>query len=108
MTIQEYQKQSTRTLNPTLNETEQIINMIMGMNGEVGELTDLFKKNMFQGHELHICQIIDELGDIMFYVVNLCNMLGVNMEDVLEYNVAKLQKRYPDGFSCEKSINREE
>lgn len=107
MTIREYQKQSTRTLNPTLNGTEQIINMIMGMNGEVGELTDLFKKNMFQGHELVTERVIEELGDIMFYIVNLCTMLDIKMEDVLDYNVEKLQKRYPDGFDRKRSINRE-
>lgn len=43
----------------------------------------------------------------MFYIVNLCTMLDIKMEDVLDYNVEKLQKRYPDGFDRKRSINRE-
>ena len=108
MTIREYQKQSTRTLNKELDATGQVINMIMGMNGEVGELTDLIKKNMFQGHDLYDSQVVDELGDIMFYIVNLCNILDIEMEHVLDYNISKLQKRYPNGFTKGDSINREE
>lgn len=108
MTIKEYQKLSTRTLNKDLEKGNQLVNMILGINGEVGELTDLFKKYWFQGHDLNRYWVVGELGDIMFYIINLCTLLGIDMEDVLETNVLKLRKRYPDGFSCEKSINREE
>ena len=42
----------------------------------------------------------------MFYICNLATLLDINMEDVLEKNVEKLNKRYKNGFSYKASIDR--
>lgn len=34
--------------------------------------------------------------------------LGITMDEVMQHNVEKLLRRYPNGFESEKSINREE
>ena len=106
MEIQEFQKLSIRTLNNSLSEKEQLANMVIGANCEFSEAGDSLKKYLFQGHELDKKHIEEELGDTMFYICNLATLLDINMEDVLEKNIEKLNKRYKNGFSYKASIDR--
>lgn len=108
MNITEYQEKSKRTLNTNLTNNELLSNMAMGISGETGEVIDHLKKYLYQGHDLQIDLIGEEIGDVMFYIANLCNLLEIDLKDVIEGNYNKLLKRYPDGFSKEKSINRGE
>ena len=50
----------------------------------------------------------EELGDMLWYLTWLCSECGFSLEYVARANIAKLQARYPDGFSVERSINRKE
>ena len=68
---------------------------------------DIVKKHLAQGHELDREHLIKELGDIAWYLAETATALDVDLEEVLIQNIEKLKKRYPDGFSTEKSINRE-
>ena len=106
MEIQEFQKLSVRTLNNSLSEKEQLANMVIGASCEFSEAGDSLKKYLFQGHELDKKHIEEELGDTMFYICNLATLLDINMEDVLEKNIEKLNKRYKNGFSYKASIDR--
>lgn len=106
MNLKEYQEKSKRTLNRDLTKHEQIDNMVYGIIGEAGEVVDLLKKTRFQGHTIDRDKLQEELGDVMFYVVNLCNILGFDLEEIIEGNYNKLLKRYPQGFDSERSINR--
>lgn len=107
MNIKEYQEKSTRTLNKKLIKDELLVNMIFGIVGETGEVVDLVKKFRFQGHKLDKEKLTEEIGDVMFYIANLCTLLDVDLEEVLEGNYNKLLKRYPEVFSEERSVNRE-
>lgn len=108
MTPNEYQKLAMTTLNPELNERDVLINGVMGLCGEAGEVIDLVKKHLAQGHELNREKMIDELGDVAWYLAEIATVLDVPLEDVLTRNIEKLKRRYPEGFSTEKSINRED
>ena len=59
-------------------------------------------------HELDTAELQKELGDVLWYAALACNALGVQMGDVMEANIAKLRRRYPEGFSAERSRNRGE
>ena len=107
MTINEYQKLAMTTLNPDLDKKDVLINGVMGLCGESGEVIDIVKKHLAQGHELDKEKIIKELGDVAWYMAEIATVLDVELEDVLAQNIEKLKKRYPEGFSTEKSINRE-
>ena len=104
----EYQKLAMKTLNPSLNKKEILVNGVMGLNGESGEVIDIVKKHMFQGHELDKDKIKKELGDVMWYVAEVCEALNLNLDEVMEGNIEKLRKRFKDGFTVNESINREE
>jgi NTP pyrophosphatase (non-canonical NTP hydrolase) len=79
----------------------------MGLCGESGEVIDIVKKHLAQGHALDREKIIKELGDVAWYMAEIATVLDVELEDVLVQNIEKLKKRYPEGFSTEKSVNRE-
>ncbi len=104
MNFNEYQKLALRTAN---KDKDLILNAALGLAGESGEVADLIKKHLFQGHELNKEKIIDELGDILWYIAIMAEGLGVEMEVIPTHNIDKLRKRYPNGFEAERSINRE-
>lgn len=106
MLVNKYQEETKRTLNTKLTDKELLSNMALGIAGEGGEITDIIKKHLYQGHELNQFDLFEEVGDILWYISNLCNVSGFTMEDVMNYNIAKLKKRFPEGFSEERSINR--
>ena len=103
MTIDEYQKLAMTTLNPSLSPKDILINGVMGLCGEAGEAIDLVKKHLSQGHELNRAQLIQELGDVAWYLAETATALDVSLEEVLCLNIEKLRKRYPQGFDQERS-----
>ena len=107
MKANEYQKLAMVTKNPDLNGRELLINSVMGLCGESGEVIDLVKKHVSHGHSLNREKLIDELGDVAWYLAECATALDVTLEEVLLHNIEKLKKRYPEGFSSERSINRE-
>lgn len=108
MDINEYQKLAMRTLNPEIDKKELILNASMGLCGESGEVIDLVKKHLFQGHDLDEKVLIKELGDVAWYLAEAATALNVNLSEILEKNIKKLENRFPDGFNSNRSINRGE
>ena len=108
MTINEYQKLAMTTLNPALEKKDILINGVMGLCGESGEAIDIVKKWLAQGHELDRDKLAKELGDIAWYLAETAYALDLPLEDILRGNIEKLARRYPEGFSEERSIFRTE
>lgn len=106
MNINEYQNKVLRTFNQSNEVKENILQCLLGLNGEVGEVTDLFKKHFFQGHHLEPKSLNEEIGDVMWYIANLCNSLELDLSRILENNLSKLKLRYPEGFSEQASKER--
>lgn len=63
---------------------------------------------MHHGHPLNKEKIAEELGDVAWYLALGCELLGYDLETILQMNVDKLHKRYPDGFDPDRSLHREE
>ncbi len=106
MQADEYQKKALTTAS-RMTEDDMVLNGALGLNGEAGEVADHIKKVRFQGHAMDKAHLADELGDILWYIAVMSEGLGYTLSEVMEMNVAKLKKRYPNGFEVEKSINRE-
>ena len=88
---------------------DMVLNGVLGLAGESGECCDIVKKNRFQGHELNKEHLIEELGDVMWYIAETASGLGVTLEEVAQYNLDKLHKRYHGNhFNKEDSIHRNE
>ena len=106
MTINEYQRLAMKTLNPELSQKDMLINGVMGLCGESGEAIDIVKKHLHQGHELDKKKLAAELGDIAWYLAETAYALDIPLEDIFRGNLDKLKRRYPEGFTAERSINR--
>lgn len=83
-----------------------IINGLFGLSGEVGELTDMVKKWIFHEKELDEDHAKKELGDVMWYIAMTCESFGWSLDEIMQMNIDKLKKRYPDGFDTERANNR--
>ena len=106
MNVNEYQELAMTTLNPELNKKDVLINSVMGLCGESGEAIDIVKKWLAQGHELDKERLSKELGDIAWYLAEAATALDLSLEQILQANIDKLKKRYPDGFDFKRSIVR--
>ncbi len=85
-----------------------VLNGVLGLSGESGECADIVKKHLFQGHEMNKDKLKDELGDVLWYVALTAKGLGLTLEDIAQYNIEKLSKRYPTGhFRVEDSRHRQ-
>lgn len=107
-TLDRYQMEALRTAANSTDKDFRMMVVTLGLAGEVGEVADHVKKVQGHGHELDEDHLIEELGDILWYVANLADVLNVSMSEVATRNISKLKARYPEGFSSERSINRED
>ncbi len=106
MDVNDYQKRAMSLLNPELSRKDVLLNGVMGLCGESGEAIDIVKKWFAQGHELDKEHLIKELGDIAWYLAETATALDVDLATVLQGNLDKLNKRYPEGFDAHRSIVR--
>ena len=92
-------------------ETSRLLTACIGLSGEVGEFNDIVKKCIFQGKEMDedtVAKLKSELGDVMWYIAQGCIALNTDIEELIDINTAKLEKRYPGGFDEFRSENRAE
>lgn len=109
MTINEYQTAALRTAQTgKLTVNELLLNAALGLCGESGEVADIVKKHRFQGHDLDIEHIAKELGDVAWYLAVGAYAIGLDLESIFRMNKEKLEARYPDGFSADRSLHRAE
>ena len=107
LTLNDYQRMARRTAG-NKRKSDKMEEALFGLAGEVGELCDHYKKFKHQGHDIDYDHMAEEAGDVMWYLAEIADALGITMEDIARRNIDKLIKRYPDGFDPERSRNREE
>ena len=105
MYFAEYQALARRTQNPDISKDKKLKHALCGLMSEVGEIASHFQKEE-QGHKLVTSEVAMEMGDVLWFVAELCDVLGYDMETVAKWNIEKLKERYPAGFSAEASIHR--
>lgn len=104
ITANDYQRAAMRTAGD--DEESYLLNGVMGLCGESGEVIDLVKKHLYQGHELDHVKIVEELGDVLWYCALIAEAVGATLSEVMTSNIDKLKERYPEGFDKARSVNR--
>lgn len=106
-TLNRYQLEALRTaaMSPDWDFRKLIFGL--GITGEAGEVADLIKKEVGHGHEPNIDKMRDELGDVLWYLACLADTYGLSLSEIATRNIDKLKARYPEGFSTDRSVNRE-
>lgn len=107
MEYQEYKDKAQRTLALMPNELDNNLHMILGMQTEAAELSDVFKKHLAYGKDIDWVNIKEEIGDLMWYIANFCNLNDIDLEEVMETNINKLRARFPKKFTQENALNRD-
>lgn len=107
MEMNEYQKMAARTINPELSHEEAVMHAVLGLNSEAGEIAGIFQKK-FQGHEVDKDHLTKEMGDVLWFLAELCTEMDISLTRVGMENIVKLKKRFPNGFESIKSLNRAE
>ena len=89
----------------------RLLTAVIGMQSETGEFAEIVKKCVFQGKELDESvkfHLKRELGDIIWYWAQGVMSLGLTPSEIIEENINKLEKRYPNGFETIRSEHRAE
>ena len=105
-----------RTFNSKDSPTLDLVHCALGLSGEAGEVVDLIKKSVFYGDDT-TSELVDvklpvlntevkhklknEIGDVIYYLQGICDIVGLSLEECMEANIDKLYKRFPDKFSRE-------
>jgi NTP pyrophosphatase (non-canonical NTP hydrolase) len=80
----------------------------LGLNGEAGEVAEKVKKFYRDGTEIDKKALVKELGDVLWYLTAISNLIGVGLEEVMEVNYEKLLKRRATDTLHGSGDNREE
>ncbi len=107
MNTNQYQLKAARTLPNLSSQLMDDLHMILGMQTEVAELADAYKKAIAYNKPLDEVNIKEEIGDTLWYIANMCNLHGWSMEDIMDVNIKKLETRYPEKFTEEKALVRD-
>jgi NTP pyrophosphatase (non-canonical NTP hydrolase) len=107
MDLKTYAEKASKTNAVLGDKLTNNLHMILGLVTEVGELSDVFKKWLAYKREIDWINVQEEIGDLMWYIINFCTINGFDLEKILEQNIAKLEARYPDKFTEERATNRD-
>ena len=95
MTLDEYQRAASRTLNPRLNDQEKLLDAAAGIAEEAGEVLAHVRKHLYQGRDLNREKLAEELGDVLWCVAAVATMCNLELSSVAHQNQQKLAARHP-------------
>ena len=84
-------------VNEMTEEDAHLLHMAVGVSGEAGELLDAIKKAVIYRKTMDTDNVREEIGDCLFYLQGMCNAIGYSLEQAMQDNMDKLNKRYSSG-----------
>ena len=104
--IEEFEKHVDILFSKPEDKVGKLLHASVGVAGEAGELLDSIKKHWIYGADLDKENILEECGDLLFYVTACLLHSGFTLREAMEHNVEKLRKRYPEGYTDQAARNR--
>lgn len=98
MDANEYQRVASKTMQFEKGDENARAISLLGLSGEIGELSTEYKKDIRDGDKYKIFRekIIEELGDILWYISTLATLENIELNDILDKNIEKTQERWHD------------
>ncbi len=90
-----------------LGKNLDILHAAMGLSTESGEFLDAIKRQIFYGTELDEVNLVEEIGDILWYCQLALESVGSSFAEAREKNINKLEARYPDKYRDKDAKNRD-
>jgi NTP pyrophosphatase (non-canonical NTP hydrolase) len=101
MNLKEYQELAKKTAKKDFKtEKEEILTWGCGISGEAGDVASCIKKTFMHNKDVKE-GIMENLGDMFWYSAMICNFFNWDMNEILQKNIEKLKKRFPEGFTYE-------
>jgi NTP pyrophosphatase (non-canonical NTP hydrolase) len=109
MNTREYIDAVLKTESPLFkSQPERIMHSIYGCVTEAGEMMDNLKRATFYKDKLlDKPNLVEEIGDMCWYLAIMCDELKISFEEVFDKNITKLKIRYPDKFQTARALNRD-
>lgn len=108
MNSRQYMKNVRRSESPNFEViNERLLHGAIGCCTESGELLDAIKKSLFYKRKLDRWNLIEEIGDIFWYLGLMCDELDITFEEIFNINIKKLKERYPEQFTEKDEQNRD-
>lgn len=101
-----YQLQAMRTAASLESVEEDLLHAALGICDEAGEIAKAFKGSLAYKKELNVENLVEELGDILWFVALMADRLKIPMDYIAVKNIEKLYLRYPEKFTEEDAIAR--
>lgn len=102
----EYQKFAMRTAKDFGSYQMNLTHAALGISSDAGELVDAIKKHVIYGKPLDRPNVIEEIGDCLWFLTLAADCLGIRLQHCANENIEKLKKRYPEKYSDEAAIAR--
>lgn len=96
MDFKDYQRRAYHAVQEHDGPKEEEMHWAIGLGEEAGEVLGVVK-HKYYGGQYAVEDMVEEMGDVLWHLSSLCVVLGISLEDVAEYNIAKLVHRYPTG-----------
>jgi len=125
LTLVEELKYHVMQIKKDIEFTPRVMHALVGIDTELGEYLDVYKKHWFYHKELDHVNAAEELFDILYYVTilelvteeryypiyhvldKLCQIHGTTLDKMIQVGAKKLQARYPEGFNTKKALTRD-
>jgi NTP pyrophosphatase (non-canonical NTP hydrolase) len=99
MDLDAYVRSAKRTVNPTLDERDRVLDAAAGFAEEAAEVLGLIRKKTFQQRDISRERLVEELGDALWCLAMTADALDISLNEVASANIEKLMQRHPDGFA---------
>lgn len=109
MELNEYQEQAARTIPTDKEKKVKLAEFSVGLMEEAGESLSVLKKVVFHDHPFtkeKEEKLIEELGDLAWHIAAIATEFDISLDYIFDYNIKKLKRRYPQGFSSIDSQRR--
>lgn len=116
MTPNEYQNLAMRS-KPEINgfienrlqgKFTDLVHAHFGMSSETGEVADAIKKYLIYGKEFDTLNVIEECGDLLWYISLCLSAVNCSLESCMTQNLLKLRIRYPEKFTEKDAVERKD
>lgn len=99
-TLKDYQEMCKLTAKKFDSPEKEIMTWGLGIAGEAGDVASCIKKTFAHNNDQK-AGIRENVGDSLWYAAMICNFFNWNFQEILDENIEKLKKRYPQGFTAE-------
>jgi NTP pyrophosphatase (non-canonical NTP hydrolase) len=99
MDLDAFQKSAKRTLNPSLDDRDRLLDAAAGLSEEAAEVLGLVRKRVFQNREIPREKLVEELGDALWCLAITADALDIPLNEVGSANLEKLAQRHPEGYT---------